>query len=678
MDPCQSRIGLSFAASYQQQPGELFFTRLLRFIEITQSCSFSAFLPLTSDYRALGLSLHTECPLLAIGELILPQMSHTITFIGSQRPNCFTSNFLGLSDPALVIESEMVNHRLPLGNIFELQANSGGPDVVTVFERGEGSGPVSLFHSVQVTLFGGVFQSEATVRNHQLTISTSSSGGASVFGYPAQMTITAPSNNTNWQDLELTVDGSLLPGNGSFIENLSRIVIRKLIDLAQVGHTYHVIAQSALDRSMEMVTATESEFDDVVKQLTRAEEHRATAYIAIRTVQVELDCLQQEIARSGDELGAVVDILDGLCIQNPCECSCVHGEVCRSFTSPLHSSQCPTGAKEQSQAPSFSVTRTTCRFEVEYILEVNQTYRDSDCSAAGDGDSYNVSTTQQPLIPVQDWRNAGVDMQLSENCTIDHKVIKNTLSGPEMCCENVSCAVFAPNSSCLAKNRICRSVRQRTLNSLEGITNEERKLLQRFLDTQSALVSAQIDSRKAELENVMYLQKRERLNMSLIRFRDEHNRSMAAYGGALEEVETFLKLYESGKRNGFQNIFTVSSVTFSTALINNPTSLAFNVEFQKQMGEIFEDYQESYLYISSQSEEINLERIANEIVDAAFIGQSTENISRSKRQSMTRDDLQTPNQGLLIAIARRKDLVVSPVQTFVFLLTGIVAGTKNG
>ena len=198
VDPCQSRIGLSFAASYQQQPGEVFFTRLIRFNEITQSCSFSAFLPLTSDYRALGLSLHTECPLLAIGELVLPEMSHTITFIGSQRPNYFTSNFLGLSDPALVIESEMVNHRLPLGNIFELQANSGGPDVATVFERGEGSVPVSLFHSVQVTLFGGVFQSEATVRNHQLTISTSSSSGASVFGYPAQMTITAPSNNTNW------------------------------------------------------------------------------------------------------------------------------------------------------------------------------------------------------------------------------------------------------------------------------------------------------------------------------------------------------------------------------------------------------------------------------------------------------------------------------------------------
>ncbi|CAI8033854.1 P-selectin, partial [Geodia barretti] len=189
-DPCNNKgYGLSFTASYRPQPGELFFTRLFRFTEITQSCSFSAFLPITSDYRALGLSLHTECPLLAIGHLILPEMSHTITFIGSENPNCFTSNFLEVPDPALVIESDLLNNHSSLGNIFKLQANSTGPDVVTVFGR-EDSGPVSQFHSVQVTLFAGVFESEATVRNDQLTISTSS---GIVFGYPAELTITAPS-----------------------------------------------------------------------------------------------------------------------------------------------------------------------------------------------------------------------------------------------------------------------------------------------------------------------------------------------------------------------------------------------------------------------------------------------------------------------------------------------------
>ena len=443
-------------------------------------------------------------------------MSHTITFIGSENPNCFTSSFLEVPDPALVIESELVNDRLPLGNIFELQANSTGPDVVTVFGRDD-SGPVSQFHSVQVTLFGGVFESEATVRNDQLTISTSS---GSVFGYPAELTVTAPSNKTDWQDLKLTVDGSLLSGNGSFVQKLSEVVIRKIIDLAEIGHVHRRIAQRAVERSIEMLTATECQFNDVVEHLKRTDESKAVAHNATQTVQTEFTALEQEIVRSGGNLGDIVGMLNGLCRDDPYESSCMPGELCRSCTSPSPLSQCPT--------------------------------------------------------------------------------------------------VIVPCSSCHTGNRVCKSARQRALDSLEGLTMEERELLQRFLDTQSALVSAQTDLRKAELENEMYLEKRDQLNMSLIRFRDEHNRSVAVYNSVLEEVETLVGIYESGNGNRFENIFTISAVTFSTILTHNPTSLALNVAFQKQICDVSEDYQEYYLYISSQSEATNLERIANDIIVVAF------------------------------------------------------------
>ena len=69
-------------ASYEPQPGEQFFTRLLRFTETTQKCDFEAFIPIISTYSALGLSLYTECPLLAVDELIFPEMSHTLIFTG--------------------------------------------------------------------------------------------------------------------------------------------------------------------------------------------------------------------------------------------------------------------------------------------------------------------------------------------------------------------------------------------------------------------------------------------------------------------------------------------------------------------------------------------------------------------------------------------------------------------
>ena len=584
---------------------------------------------MNSDYRALGLSLHTECPLLAIGHLVLPEMSHTLTFIGSENPHCFTSNFLGVTDPALVIESQLINDRLPLGNIIELQTNSGGPDVVTVFDRGE-SGPVSQFHSVQVTLFGGVFESEATIRNDELTISTSS---GSVFDYPAEMTITAPSNKTDWQDLELTVEGSLLSGDGSFTQNLETEVTRKLINLAEVGHVHHEVAQMALDRSTEMLITAESRFSDAVEHVTRTEESKAFSRDAVKAAQAKLTTLERDITGRGNEFRELVAMLDGLCTEDHCECSCMPGELCRSCTSPPDFSQCPTGVKHpQPQVSSFSTTKTTCRFEVEYVLEVNQTHGHPDCST-DETDSHLLSTAQPPT-PVHHWRMAGVDMQLSEKCTVEHELVKNLL---DICCENVSCAAFAPNPSCLARNRICRSVRQSTLESLEGITAEERELLQQLLDTQSALVSAQTDSRKAQLQNEMHLQRRDQLNMSLIGVREEHERAMVTYNRTLEEVEPLLSLYDLGTKNGFQNIFTISNTTFSTTLTNSPSSLVLNVSFQKQMGAHFEQHQESFLYISTQSEAINLDRIANDIINIAFtgiFGRRTEQTRRSRRQAM--------------------------------------------
>ena len=423
MDPCQSRIGLSFAASYQQQPGEVFFTRLLRFNETTQSCSFSAFLPLTSDYRALGLSLHTECPLLAIGELILPEMSHTITFIGSQRPNCFTSNFLGLSDPALVIESELVNHRLPLGNIFELQANSGGPDVVTVFERGEGSVPVSLFHSVQVTLFGGVFQAEATVRNHQLTISTSSSSGASVFGYTAQMTITARSNNTNWQDLELTVDGSLLPGDGSFIENLSEVVVRKLRMLAEMANSRREVAQMSLDLSMERLLATEEQYNQTVANLSLAEQRRDSASKRIEEAKRRLQQVERQFNESRDKLQELVDI-DKRCVEDICRVVCMPGEVCTNCSVPTFiekTGKCPITIKEvrNIRVPPFFVIRTTWRFVTQCRLADNRVCIEEECPVGVNRACYGKCIPVfESRIPVYHWRMVKVDVPSFENCTI--------------------------------------------------------------------------------------------------------------------------------------------------------------------------------------------------------------------------------------------------------------------
>ncbi|CAI8033856.1 hypothetical protein GBAR_LOCUS19095 [Geodia barretti] len=588
-DPCKSKTGLSFEASYQPQPGELFFTRLLRFTEITQSCSFSAFLPITSDYRALGLSLHTECPLLAIGHLILPEMSHTITFIGSENPNCFTSNFLEVPDPALVIESELVNDRLPLGNIFELQANSTGPDVVTVFGR-EDSGPVSQFHSVQVTLFGGVFESEATVRNDQLTISTSS---GSVFGYPAELTITAPSNKTDWQDLELTVDGSLLSGSGSFVESLSEVVTKKLRMLAESANSRREVAQMSLNQSEKRLLVVEVQYNEAVANVSLAEQRRDSQSELVKETTMKLQQVQREFNDSRDELQELVDI-DKQCTEEVCRDVCMPGEVCRNCSMPTFiekTGKCPITVKEvrNIRVPPFFVTRTTWMFVTQCRLDDNRVCIEEDCPVGVDKVCYGKCVPVfESRLPVYYWRMSN-----------------------------------APEGS----------------SDAQGVGDEARELFQQLVEARRNRSLAQTSKRRAGVEYEIYKQRVDQLAMSLERLQKANDNSETVYDRTLEEVEPILRIFESGNDSGYQNVFSINGVTFNTKLTDSPTSLAFNL-----IDNSGAEYRESYLYISTQSEAVNLERMGDGIIDTAFIGDSKRSTwlqTRLRRQ--TSADL-TPRQ----------------------------------
>ena len=638
-DPCKSKTGLSFEASYQPQPGELFFTRLLRFTEITQSCSFSAFLPITSDYRVLGLSLHTECPLLAIGHLILPEVSHTITFIGSENPNCFTSNFLEVPDPALVIESELVNNRLPLGNIFELQAYSTGPDVVTVFGRDD-SGPVSQFNSVQVTLFGGVFESEATVRNDQLTISTSS---GSVFGYPAELTITAPSNKTDWQDLELTVDGSLLSGNGSFVEKLSEVVTNKLRMLAEMANSRQEVGKMSLNLSFERLRKTETQYNQTVGRLSLAQEKRNELGGRIEIAEMKVKTIEQQLNESREDLQMLMEI-EKLCTEEPCVDVCMSGEVCRNCLRHIFvnkTSRCPITVKEvrMFRVPPFHETRTTWKFVLECRLEDNRICVEENCPVGFKKQCNGKCVpVYESRVPVFHWERVEVDVPSFENCIVQ---VYNS-SVPSTCCENVTCAARVPDPSCVRSNAECRAMRQR---EAQGVGDDAREMFQQLVEARKNLSLAQIAQKRATVESELYEQRSGQINMTLERLRKAHKKSRTVYDKTLEDVESLLGIYERGNESGYENVSSIINATFSKKLTNSPITLAFNVIFKNLINNSGEENRASYVYISRQSEAVNLERMADGIIDTAFIGDSKRSTwlqTRLRRQTSAED--LTPRQ----------------------------------
>ena len=269
--PCETSgedlYGISFNTNFRQQP---FFNDFLRFTEITQRCSFEVFIPVDNDYRAHGLSMYTECPLLALGELIFPEMSHTMNFIGSRVPDCFLHDSLGVTNLGLVIESKLINDHLLLGNILELHRNSsGGPDITTVFGQNCGDGFISHLNSVKVTLFGGVFTTGMIMRNNQLNLSFDS---ACVFGYPAMLDISAPTDQTNWDKLVFTIEGSLLQGPDSFIEYLLSVIKRKLTELANFGDEQLKVARMSFNHTSGGLDTIKEQFNDAVSNITQADE----------------------------------------------------------------------------------------------------------------------------------------------------------------------------------------------------------------------------------------------------------------------------------------------------------------------------------------------------------------------------------------------------------------------
>ena len=360
-DPCESQdtdlYGVSFMASYEPQPGEQFFTRLLRFTETTQECDFEVFIPINSTYSALGLSLYTECPLLAVDELIFPEMSHTLIFTGSVVPDCLTNNFVSVASSALVIESEMVNNRLLLGNLLILKPNPNGPDLTTVFEKNSNSGPVAQLHLVQVALFGEMLTTEAIISNDQLHASASSP----VFGYPAQYSITAPSNTTDWNDLEYTLQGSLLPSEGGFITSLSAVVVNKLMQLAESGDARQKVAQMSLDQSRGRLDAIEAKLMEAEDNVTQAEQERAAANTAVVTAQDEVAELEQLLNSSQDDLQDLMESLDGLCQEETCEDVCMPGNACRECKR-------PTFVMQTGSCPVRKIEIITVRVPPRYIL----------------------------------------------------------------------------------------------------------------------------------------------------------------------------------------------------------------------------------------------------------------------------------------------------------------------
>ena len=675
-DPCnsddQDLRGVSFTASYEQQ---LFFSNLFPFNITTQKCSLDVFIPIDSNYEARGLSLHTVCPLFALDELVFPGMSHTVKFIESSNPHCFPHNTLGVTDAALVIESELISDHLSLGNILQLQP-AEGPDITTVFGRNT-TGFVSQLYAVSVALFSGTFTSGATIRNNQLEITTDE---GRIFNFPAEMFITAFANEAEWDELEFTVKGNLLNGEDSFIGDLSAAVETKLARLAALGESRFEIAQMSFNQSTERLNTIREQFNNAGARALLAQEQGIEANQTVNIAREKLMKIEQIFDNSQDELQEEVNILENNCTEEDCIDVCMAGEVCRNCSRPIFiakTSKCPITVNETRRIrilPYFEKT-ITWRFVLVCRSESTEECAGEGCPVGSELYCYGKCVpVVDSLVPVYHWKTVEVEVETYETCTIT--VFNATVL--DTCCENNNCVTRVPNATCVINNAMCRAIRQNASENIANIRNESRELFQQLQEARKNLSLARTAARMHQVEFEIFMQRSEQLEMSINNLEKAHSISSQVYNRTLDGIGPLLrisKLVQDG------NFFKVISVTFNATISRSPKAIELNVRFEKQDNDgNCVVYEESYVYVASHGKQSNLERIADGIIDSVFFEDSEQNTrlqSRVRRQ-VTPDTSQREIFASRCAHVANTELFFEEIQTKLTEIQFSIEASREG
>ena len=557
---------MSLKATYAPFPGETFFSHLILFNDFTQECPFHALLPIDGNYTAHGFSMSSaECPFLSLGALVFPDMSHTIQFVGSNS-NCYSYDHVsfGISDPALVIHSNLKNDRLRLGSLINLQTSTAD-DMTTVFSQEIDTGFVSVLHSVRVSVFSGVLSATARIENNVIEMS----GESDVFGFPARVHLSADTDSTGWDDLMFTLEGEMLPGEESFMDALFNGVLSSLQDLAESGKTRLALAERALNQATGWLNDTRHYYMKAETDVDSNNLSLNLALLQVNRTHERLATIEGLFISSVSEVQALEQDLNRLCTEEVCKGVCIRGLLCANCS-----------------IPTF----------IDRPIECSRKRKD-----------------------VQD------DGETNEDCTLS----RFNSSTPGVCCEEVDCAVHAPNTSCIQADLLCRQIREVALIEVERAREMSMKVLQDLLEAHSNLSLAQTNVNTASTRLDIAKQRKDQLFFTLQRIEDA---TVNVHDQTLQEIQPLLRVDEILKENerDMHQVFNIAGITISSVFSKeSPRSLPLVIAYETPYNNMI--YEDSYIYIEVLRDE-NLELIVSQIIANAF-----SSISKRSAHAFSRD-----------------------------------------
>ena len=626
-NPCGGvQSGLSVKTTYTPLPSNLLIAKVLSFGDI-QECPADVFVPINSDYRAQGVSMFTNCPILFLDKLAFVGMSHTINFIGENR-DCFGDNFHGVPDPALVIHSNLNDDRLPLNQYLELQRSSGD-DMTVVFGRHQNHF-VAVLHKVKVTLFGASFLATVSINKNVLEIS----GDTTVFQYPTHIHISSQINNKVWGELTFSVRGTFDNGAKTFVSKLNQELGRQLKSMAESGQARQQVASESLEKASEQLNITQTRYNDVLERIQQVNETYIAKQHELLVAQGNLSDAQEAFNNASEDLQESEEQLNQVCTEKTCDSVCMRGirnKVCYRDTFIDRTETClKVVPVEEKVATVRYELEKSWRFErICFSFVFWQCYSRGCCR----GRRYKCDSLCVPfysLKAIHECELVTVDKQVSESC------VKQVYSSsvPYNCPEEVECAYSAPSSACIQANAFCRQAREAALQELEKAREGIREPFQKLQQAQNKVSMAltAIASAKNELESAEEREKELRTTLRILRV--ANSMAQVVYRTSLQQIGPFLNISKIISENtNIEEALNVVSVNLFSEFspeLEPPSELSLTL-FCKS----YEDTtitEKSSIYFDSLGIE-SIREIADEVIEETFLQPNDETGKRRKRQS---------------------------------------------
>ena len=615
-DTCQSAqnsyspSGLSLKVVYRPRSGQTFFSGLFSFPEETVECPADVFMSLDSSLRLQGLSMYMNmgCPWLILGQLTFTGMVHTLYFPGALGLDLFCTdhNQLGVSNPALVIYSNLQESRLPLGNFMTLLPGPNSTALSVAFKSTNSSQFHAQMYSVAISILGANFIVPVKIQDNTLQFSAETD----IFGsHPVHLTGTAPTGNP-WNRLYLSVHGEMAD---SFIEIVEDYIHNFINATAIRVRRRQRNAEMVVQRARESLNSLATEYTRREQALFLANMTFEEAIDQVDVANNSLQSAQSTFQTANAALQEAQNGMNAICNEEDCEdvsrCQQERYPCYQDITVP--DTRLCTSLVESCtnvEIVTYSTRRewrwvgtcgTYCYNRCYIFFSVRK------CSYRCRGKCVPI----QVRYPVKTRRCIPVLLEQTRSCPTQR--FDRTVSG---WCSRSVCQTY-PNVDCMQR---CRSARRQAIEQLqrsrEEIAEPFRVLdqaRQSFSITRSTLSRANVRRTSAQ-------QMRDQIIPPYNSARTARTLSEQNYEQTVSQIQrelTVAELLDEEMVPG--NIFKLVNVTFNVNLVTQ-SPLLFPLLYTYEMPTTNQHFQKSILYDFSAPMGTNLRNVAEEILNSFF------------------------------------------------------------